>query len=483
MLIFGLYAIILVLILKYLGFFRLNDFKGWCLYLVLIAKLLLAILLYHFPYETIRDSQIYLHDSKVLSQLFFHSPKDFFVLFFNLTGSENLDLAHMLETNYWSHETSGFLSEKRNTIRINAIFQIIGLQNVYIVFLWNIITSMLGLKLFYLALRKFANDPKNLWFIGIFLLPSTLLWTSNIMKESYLLLGLGLFFYGILHPKTSFKSLIITASGLLIMLMFKQYVAIGFGFGTFIYAILVIKNRKLKFMAISLSLVLCVLLLSSIYSKITERISQKQFDFVQLAQGGIVLKDGNNNFKIKWSQKDKLHFFEGNDKNLYAKIIQPVIAKKENYIGKSENIPLQASEKQWYVIVYSDASGSKIDVTPIRNSPSQLVKNIPEALFNVGLRPLPNDPPKSVFKWYFIFENILLWVIFLFALTKLKTSRNKEIVILFLISSLIIALFIGWTTPVIGAIIRYKMPVVLSLIAVSWLLLSPKNNISDKSFL
>jgi hypothetical protein len=158
-------------------------------------------------------------------------------------------------------------------------------------------------------------------------------------------------------------------------------------------------------------------------------------------------------------------------------------AKKENYIGKSENIPLQASEKQWYVIVYSDASGSKIDVTPIRNSPSQLVKNIPEALFNVGLRPLPNDPPKSVFKWYFIFENILLWVIFLFALTKLKTSRNKEIVILFLISSLIIALFIGWTTPVIGAIIRYKMPVVLSLIAVSWLLLSPKNNISDKSFL
>jgi hypothetical protein len=39
---------------------------------------------------------------------------------------------------------------------------------------------------------------------------------------------------------------------------------------------------------------------------------------------------------------------------------------------------------------------------------------------------------------------------------------------------MLIALFIGWTTPVLGAIVRYKLPATQHFFAASWLLLLPK---------
>jgi hypothetical protein len=43
-----------------------------------------------------------------------------------------------------------------------------------------------------------------------------------------------------------------------------------------------------------------------------------------------------------------------------------------------------------------------------------------------------------------------------------------------LVFSLILTLLIGWTTPVIGAIIRYKVPVQLAMMLVTLILFNPK---------
>jgi hypothetical protein len=47
-------------------------------------------------------------------------------------------------------------------------------------------------------------------------------------------------------------------------------------------------------------------------------------------------------------------------------------------------------------------------------------------------------------------------------------------------AAMLIALFIGWTTPVLVAIVRYKLPVILLIFAASWLLLYPKQQITNK---
>jgi len=481
MLIFVLYAIPLLILLKTLGFFRIDNFQGWALYGVLFIKLTLAFILYHFPYDSLRDSQIYLHDSKVLSDVLLHAPQDFFALLFNLNQPENLDLVHMLDTNYWSHETSGLLSEKRNVIRVNAVFQILGFQNPYIVFLWNALVSILGLKLIYNALRKYTTDSKNLLFLALFLLPSTLLWTSNLMKESYMLLGLGVFLQGVLVANQRKNKIFLIGFGLLILLLFKQYVAIGFSMGFVLYLLLQINKLKYKIVAFSLCSALFAYVLFAALPKLTERISQKQFDFIRLAEGGIVLNDFGTFYKIDLAFENRLDFFTGEDKNNYALITQVLEASQENHGEQARQVVLEPSEKHWYVVVHSEASGSRIDVTPIQNNGKQLLKNIPEALINVCFRPFPNDPPKSPVKWYFILENLLLWILFFWAIFKRKSAGNGSIIMLLLVSSLVIASLIGWTTPVLGAIVRYKMPIVLSLIAVSWLLLFPlKNSITKE---
>lgn len=481
MLAFVLYAVPLIFLLKILGFFKLNNFNGLGLYGVFFIKLAFAFILYHFPYATLNDSQIYLHDSCVLSEVLFRAPQDFFTLFFNFSQSENLDLVHMLDTNYWSHESAGLLSEKRNVIRVNAVFQILGLQNPYIVFLWNSLVSILGLKLLYQAVRKFTSDKYNLLFVAIFLLPSTLLWTSNISKESYLILGLGLFLQGLLSVDIRKNQIIFTASGLLILLMFKQYVAISLSFGLMLYILLQLKTQQSKVVVWPVCSLLFIVLGYFSLTPFTKLISQKQFDFIRLAEGGIILKDSGKSYKIDLDFENKLEFFMDEDKNQYAKIRQTVEATQENHGEKPKFIILEPSDKQWYVFVHNEASGSKIDITRIQNNSFQLLKNVPEALFNVLFRPLPSDPPKSLIKWYFVLENLVLWSIFIFGFSKFQSSANKRIIILLLVSSFVIALIIGWTTPVLGAIVRYKLPIVLSLIAVSWLLLFPKNTIIDNS--
>lgn len=473
MLLFFIYLFVLGFLLRKYRFFRTENFRGFGIYLVLLIKMGLAILLYQNPLESFKDSQIYLNDSRVLSNLFWQSPSDFFSVFFHLSDAQNLDLKFMQNTNYWSHDTAGFLSEKRNVIRINALFQLLSFQNPYVVFLWNAVVSILGLNLFYSALRRICNDPNDLLFLLIFLLPSTLLWTSNIMKESYMLLGLGLLFYGILNSGSIKKRLLYLTSGLLLILLFRQFIALGFALGLLIYIALSLPTFKSRLIGLFALGTIGAFLTVALLHEITASISRKQRDFIELATGGIVLKDGDLYCRIESPEQGHLEIIQGKDKNVYAKILKKIVANAYYEHSKAKTLFLEPSDKLWYVWVYQKPSGSRIDVTPIDNDPIQLLKNIPEALINTFLRPWPKDPPQSITKWYFILENYLLWGLLIIGWTKSKSSLYKNVLVIFAASCLIIGLFIGWTTPVIGAIVRYKLPIVLSFIAMSWLLLHP----------
>lgn len=476
MLLFIIYLLVVAFVLRTLGYFRLDNFRGYGLYFVLTIKLVIAIILYHFPYDTMRDSEIYLNDSQYLSSIFWQSPKDFFSVFLHLSDAHELDLKYMLDSKYWSHETTGFLSEKRNVIRVNALFQLLGFQNPYIVFLWNALLTVLGLKLLYIALRKRCQDPKNLLFLLIFLLPSTLLWTTNIMKENFLVLGLGIFIYGLLGSTKLNKRLLFMGLGWLITLMFKQYVAFGLLIGVMLYFIASLNSTRIRIIGFGLLGTLVAFSFYFLGSKFTARISYKQFEFMQRAAGGIVLFDSGNMIKIEPAQEENIQLFLGIDNNQYAKIIREVQASIQNHGEKAYSVVLDPSEKNWYVLVQGEESGSKITLTAINNSTSQLIKNIPEALTNAFLRPWPNDPPKSIMKWYFVLETWMLWALLLIGMAKINHATDKKVVIFFLAFIIAVGLFIGWTTAVLGALVRYKLPIVLSIIAMSWLLLRPINN-------
>ena len=101
-----------------------------------------------------------------------------------------------------------------------------------------------------------------------------------------------------------------------------------------------------------------------------------------------------------------------------------------------------------------------------------MMRIVPEVLFNTTIRPLPADKG-SWLKYPAFIENIVLFLglilVTLFARRKLN-KRIKRMVWTFMLFAALVFLIVGWTTPVLGAIVRYKVPGVLALTIVLVLL-------------
>jgi hypothetical protein len=111
-----------------------------------------------------------------------------------------------------------------------------------------------------------------------------------------------------------------------------------------------------------------------------------------------------------------------------------------------------------------------------QDSYQQLIANIPEALFNASIRPLPNDPGSKL-KYISMLE---VWVLFAFLMYAIVNRRKiisgeKNIIVGLIIFALFLFVLIGWTTPVLGAITRYRFPAQLALVLVGLILIQPKS--------
>jgi len=116
--------------------------------------------------------------------------------------------------------------------------------------------------------------------------------------------------------------------------------------------------------------------------------------------------------------------------------------------------------------------GSRIDIPVLEPTVVSFVKNSPVALFDVFFRPLPGDL-HSVIMIPAFFENLLIWVLILITAVFfcIKIPREHIPLILFCLS-FVLVLFIltGLTTPVIGAMVRYKAPALPFLFVLLFLL-------------
>ena len=114
--------------------------------------------------------------------------------------------------------------------------------------------------------------------------------------------------------------------------------------------------------------------------------------------------------------------------------------------------------------------------TLIDNSFKQLLLNIPEAIINAILRPFPFDTG-SILKLPTMLE---AWGVFLFLILSLifkkKNIQKKEvgIILSLLIFATLLFLLIGWTTPISGAIVRFRFPAQLAMVITAAILIDYK---------
>ena len=115
-------------------------------------------------------------------------------------------------------------------------------------------------------------------------------------------------------------------------------------------------------------------------------------------------------------------------------------------------------------------AGSAFEIAKVESNTLGFIKTAPSALATTLFRPWPRES-RSPFLLMAAAENVLIFGLLLLALVFHQPWReiNWNLVALALLFTSFLFVLIGWTTPVMGALVRYKVPALpfLAIIAVA----------------
>lgn len=419
------------------------------------------------------DAGAFMHESDLLFDVFKESPSDYFKFLF---GLENREMIHhyLSDTHHWDAGPGTLINDSQNVIRIHSIIHFFSFGNVVIHLMVVAFFALLASKFLFRSLRDYIHLPGNTLFWIFVLTPSILFWTSGILKEPFMFMGIALFVYALLGKRSITKKIIAGVLGTILLIGFKPYILVAISIsllGYFIYGFI---KKLLITILVGISVFIIIwLFIPQISQPITDHLTKKQFDFQNVARGGfhyradtcIYIVYVNDNINVNQISIDSNYLM----KQIEGEYYKPMSTTP------SKTVTIQPNDTPWIYYYSGRQCGSYIKTTSIDNSNKQLLKNIPEALFNATLRPLPGDPGSQLM-YISMIEEFLILGLFIFALVSFKRLDigNKKIVFGFILFGLAILLLIGWTTPVLGAIVRYRFPAQLALIISSLIILTNK---------
>ncbi len=410
-------------------FFEVFGLTKRSLSLIFILKIFFGLLLwaiYTFYYTDRSTADIYKYfdDSKILFDILKTHPLHYFKILAGIGNTTPEFDTYYNQMHYWARKIdSSIYNDSHTIIRFNSLvrFFSFGYYNVHTVFICFL--SLTGLTGIYKTFIPFLQDKQLELIVIIFFLPSVLFWGSGVLKEGLIFFALGLLIYYTTRLFT-IKSILICISVSLLLAFSKFYVWLAI-FPGLLFIILINKTGSshlfLKFFIISVllgSIGLNIDRFTDIQNPLVT-LSQKQIEFNQLAYGNLT---------------DAYH--------------QPI-----------------------------PVAGSIIYIRPLEPTLSSLLKNSPQAFLNTIFRPYLWEV-KSPMMLMAGAENILFIVCIILCLVFIKSyDAIRWEYVLFCLSFVFIQfLIIGETTPVLGAIARYKVPA-LPFLLIAFLLLADKEKL------
>lgn len=370
------------------GLFALKISVGFLLYLV------------YTQFYTVRseaDIFKYFDDSLVVYNGLFQSPIDYLQLvFFRAPDNEYFFDNYYEKMNHWANlHNSLFYGDSVLMIKINAFFRLFSFGSFHVHSIFFNFLSLIGLVGIYRFFKSFVK-LNSLWLIGVvFCLPSVLFWSSSVLKESLLILLLGVIcyqFYKLNHLRTDrLKPLLYILTSVFFLALLKFYVVIALLIPLTAY--LYNNYFKIKFYLVSyLVATLCFLIL----------------------------------------------FFQ-------SSLIDVLVLKQNDFLN----------------LVSNTKAGSYFTIPTLEPTFLSVLYAIPNGIMNCFIQPLPNRE-LSIMAIPAILENVLILLGVILIIPKLLKKENwgaKHLNGLFFIIFFTVILFaiIGITTPVAGALVRYKV--------------------------
>lgn len=356
---------------------------------------------YYYTDRKTADIFKYFDDAKYLyKNVYLNSPVKFWKIILGIQNDASEIHNHLKETHYWfKPHASNVFNDNRTVIRFNAVIYLFSFGYYHVHTLVLSTLSFIGLTGIYRTFNSFFKEQKKELIIACFLIPSVLFWGSGILKESILIFGIGVFVFVLIQSLYFQKK--------------KFYLIVIF--------------ITLGLLAITKAYVLLVIVPSIIAWVIIHFSKTKHIGLIFLIVNlGIILLA----FNLK-------HFHSSLD------LTGNIKYKQRDFIN----------------VARDTKAGSTIQLGQLDDSSWSYIKNIPQALFNGLLRPSIVEI-KNIFFAFSALENmILLFLILLvFIFFKKPTKYQLPIIYFSLYFTLFLTILIGLTVPVLGAIVRYKIP-------------------------
>jgi len=404
------------------------------------------------------DWEEFIHDSVVLKNVAFESPGTYFKFLLGFSNEADV-LRYLGETDHWSAGDLTLMNDSRNVLRANSLIAFLSGGNIYFHISFLSFFVVLALRQVYLTFYQHIILGKRWFWYLIALLPSMLFWTSSMLKEPFMIIGFCLLLSGCFRKLKFSSRWWRMVLGLILMLSFKPYVLLCLLLPLILYGIAQWSRISLTALyALVIGLGICgVFVFSSVRDTAVQRITRMQYDFINVGRGGMHVEVGDRFYYFPVEQFDSIDTL-----NDFASLKYPLTGKYCLPGAKLpfEDVKLTPEDGPWPIYFIGTKCGSYVELTPINNSFSQLLANTPEAFVNAAFRPSPSDPGSNL-KYFNFLETVLLFGFFLFSFFSGKFKRNKserEQIITLVIFACCLFILIGWTTPVLGAVVRYRIP-------------------------
>lgn len=356
---------------------------------------------YYYSDRKTADVFKYFDDAQFLYEnVYTHSPLKFWKIIFGIQNEASEIHQHLIETHYWfKPHASNVFNDNRTVIRFNAVIYLFSFGYYHVHTLVLSTLSFIGLTGIYRTFLTEFKDRKKELLAACFLIPSVLFWGSGILKESILIFGIGLFIFGFIRFFTNQKKRLYFT----IMLL------------------------TLGLLAITKTYVLLVILPSILAWILINYLNIKRIGITFLLVNLGIISIAFN-----------------------AKHVHPSLDLTGN---------LKYKQRDFINVARDTKAGSKIQLGELDDSAWSYIKNVPQAFSNGLLRPTIIEV-KNIFFAFSAIENTILLLLIFFMILNFKKPSEKQLPILYfsLYFTILLTLLIGLTVPVLGAIVRYKVP-------------------------
>ena len=180
--------------------FQFRNYKPIVTHLLFNLKFIVGIFIwfiYTFYYKDVQNNDVhkFYNDALILNTVAQENPKALSELMIKDNGSLNEYTSPM--KNWDRNFDEAPFNENRTIIRLNTLLMFVSFKTYFVHTLFFCFISLLGWILLTNSIFSFVDTKNSILALPVLFLPSVLFWTSGVMKEPLLVLGLGLLFYGI----------------------------------------------------------------------------------------------------------------------------------------------------------------------------------------------------------------------------------------------------------------------------------------------